>query len=98
MWVKRELNIFNDFLKTVMKVLPGLACRKAPRAAPPMIITSKGWISAMNLPPDRMKPPSTLPNTTKMPRIFAMGDELEESVGRVMQNNPSIYRKYCARL
>jgi len=35
--VKRELNMLSDFLNTCMNALPGLACRKAPKAAPPMI-------------------------------------------------------------
>ncbi|MNY58864.1 hypothetical protein D3C86_1952520 [compost metagenome] len=81
-----------------MVVLPGLACRKAPSAAPPMIMISNGWISAAILPWERTYPPSTLANTTMMPRIFAIGRKLEGSVERVMKNSPSNYRKICARL
>ncbi|MNH47866.1 hypothetical protein D3C79_1113220 [compost metagenome] len=51
--MKREPNIFSDFLNTVMVVLPGLACRKAPSAAPPMIMNSNGWINAAILPWER---------------------------------------------
>ena len=37
-----------------------------------MIRTSKGWINAMNFPPESMNPPSTQPKTTMMPKIFTM--------------------------
>jgi len=48
------------------------AMRRVPKAAPPMMRNSAGWIMTSIGPPSRMKPTNTLNVTTARPMIASM--------------------------
>src|SRR5262245_16692407 len=54
------------------KTLVGAMTTIAPIAAPPIVRSSAGWMSAPTWPPDSVKPPSTQAMTTMIPTITTM--------------------------
>src|SRR6476469_6764775 len=58
---------------------------RPPKAAPPIVTNSDGWISAPTWPPDIAKPPRTEPTTIMMPTMTSMSLLIRNDVNQKLQ-------------